>query len=194
MLLLYIFAAITLIGLIGTIIFKILEKKYNEKFYNTEEELRPLDYKDEKFTDAEFVKWKNLKKKVNILNEKRRLFESIFSGFKSVLIPFGILLALWGLVILSFVSPYAIEKKRIANQIKYDAIIFELKSIEIRDGLNIRDKDVFDDVIEWNTEYEQHKHASENIFFGVNSPMKIYEGMGPINVEDYFIVWEEPNE
>ena len=66
-----------------------------------------------------------------------------------------------------------------------------MQSIEIRDSLNIRDKDVFDDVIDWNTEYAQHVHASENILWGINSSMKEYEGMGPIDIDKYFLLEEE---
>ena len=194
MLLTVIFGILFVISLAGFIIFNHLEKLADNKYWNISDELRPLEYKDDNFTDSEKVRYQQLKKEQKKYDDLGSKFEDIMDVFKVFLPGASVLLGFWLLIVLICVNPYAVEKCRIANQIKYDAIIFELKSIEIRDGLNIRDKDVFDDVIEWNTEYAQHVHANQNIFWGVISPMKEYEGMGPIDVEDYFIVWEEPNE
>lgn len=194
MLLLIIFTALFVLSLTGFITFYKLNDLMNKKYWDVVDKLRPLEYKDDNFTDSERVKYQQLKKEEKKYDKLGDKFDDIKDTFKIFLTGASILFIGWGLITLMCVNPYAIEKCRIANQIKYDAIIFELKSIEIRDGLNIRDKDVFDDVIDWNTEYAQHVHANQNIFWGINSSMKEYEGMGSINVEDYFIVWEEPNE
>ena len=193
MLLLIIFTILFILSLAGFITFYKLNNLMNKKYWDVVDKLRPLEYKDDNFNDSERVKYQQFKKEEKKYDKLGDKFDDIKDIFKIFLTGASILFIGWGLITLMCINPYAIEKCRIKNQIEYDAIMFELKSIEIRDGLNIRDKDVFDDVIEWNTEYAQHVHANQNILWGINSSMKEYEGMGAINIEDYFIVWEESN-
>ena len=69
MLLLIIFGSLFAISLTGFIIFNCLKTVADNKYWNISDELRPLEYKDDNFTNSEKVQYQRLKKEEkNMMN------------------------------------------------------------------------------------------------------------------------------
>lgn len=148
-------------------------------------EMNRYAYLDRNLTDPEVKAFKELRIKYDKLSNLESFFEgskTVASWISSII---GVVLFIFLIALIVEINPQNVKQESIEHTMKYESLLLELDRQVSQDDINVRTKDIIDDVTEWNIEYEQFCYASSSIWTGIYNPMKMYEGTGYINLSDW---------
>ena len=176
---------LTLLCIAGMIIPITITKSIQIQLAKLNDEIWKFDRLDRNLTDIEAKRWNSLKKQKERLENKWDIGDRIYEYSGIALAPMLIWLLLVLIVLLVSASPLAIRESQIKNQARYRTITTELENPEVRDALNIRMKDIIDDAIEWNADYDCYMLKQKNPWTNWYHPLKALEGVDRIDIDNY---------
>ena len=86
-----------------------------------------------------------------------------------------------------------VQSDKEVDMVKYESLIYKLKSDECKDEFGLLKKEIVDEVIEWNKYVTWSKSTSDNFWIGIFVP-DIYDDYKTIDLYDQDAEWSGENE
>lgn len=125
----------------------------------------------------------------NIIGESLS-YEYEYSNVSSFILSFGVVIsfisAVWFLVagLILLLTKTNVAATRQANAEKYKALTYKLESDACRDQFGLLNKEIIDEVQDWNTGIVYYKAMEDNFWVGIYYP-DVYGDLGTIDYEVY---------
>ena len=177
--------SILLLCIAGIIISKIIWNSTDKQMDKLTTDINQLAYLDRNLTEIETKRWKNLRNQQNKLYNKRCCCDKVDDVAGIVIIPAGIWLGIAVVALVLSITPVGIKHHQIKNQARYRTIMTELDSPEVRDSLNIRMKDIVDEAIEWNADYDCYIINHNSPWLNWYNPLSVLDGVDKIDIDNY---------
>lgn len=117
-------------------------------------------------------------------------YEYEYSNVSGFILSFGVVIsfigAVWFLVagLILLLTQTNITATRQANAEKYKALTYKLESEACRDQFGLLNKEIIDEVQDWNTDITYYKSMEDNFWMGIYYP-DVYGDLGTIDYETY---------
>ena len=117
-------------------------------------------------------------------------YEYEYSNVSSFILSFGVVIsfigAVWFLVagLILLLTKTNVAATRQANAEKYKALTYKLESDACRDQFGLLNKEIIDEVQDWNTGIVYYKAMEDNFWVGIYYP-DVYGDLGTIDYETY---------
>ena len=117
-------------------------------------------------------------------------YEYEYSNVSSFILSFGVVIsfigAVWFLVagLILLLTKTNVAATRQANAEKYKALTYKLESDACRDQFGLLNKEIIDEVQDWNTGIVYYKAMEDNFWVGIYYP-DVYGDLGTIDYEVY---------
>ena len=176
---------LTLLCIAGMVIPTIVNKSLDSRIDKLDDEIWKLEGLQRNLTDPEAKRWNSLKNQRAILRNKFIDGDTLHDICSVVIVATSI----WSIIVLVIlfgsINKWTIQKRQIENQARYRTITTELENPEVRDTLNIRMKDIIDDAIEWNADYDKYIINNENPWTNWFNPLSVVDSVNRIDIENY---------
>lgn len=117
-------------------------------------------------------------------------YEYEYSSVSGFILSFGVVIsfisAVWFLVagLILLLTKTNVTATRQANAEKYKALTYKLESEACRDQFGLLNKEIIDEVQDWNTDITYYKSMEDNFWMGIYYP-DVYGDLGTIDYEMY---------
>lgn len=117
-------------------------------------------------------------------------YEYEYSNVSATVLVLGVAVAFIGAVYLLIAglplvtSQTTITATKQANVEKYKALTYKLESEACRDQFGLLNKEIIDEVQDWNTDITYYKSMEDNFWMGIYYP-DVYGDLGTIDYETY---------
>ena len=176
---------LTLLCIAGIVVPKIVNKSLESRIDKLDDEIWKFEALNQNLTDPEAKRWNSLKRQREILRNKS-IDDDTLCEICSVAV---VATSIWSIIVLVIlvgsVNKWTIQKNQIKNQARYRTITTELENPEVRDALNIRMKDIIDDAIEWNADYDSYIISNKNPWTNWFNPLSVLDGVDRIDIDNH---------
>lgn len=117
-------------------------------------------------------------------------YEYEYSSVSGFILSFGVVISfisvVWFLVagLILLLTKTNVTATRQANAEKYKALTYKLESEACRDQFGLLNKEIIDEVQDWNTDITYYKSMEDNFWMGIYYP-DVYGDLGTIDYETY---------
>lgn len=117
-------------------------------------------------------------------------YEYEYSNVSGFILSFGVVISfisvVWFLVagLILLLTKTNVTATRQANAEKYKALTYKLESEACRDQFGLLNKEIIDEVQDWNTDITYYKSMEDNFWMGIYYP-DVYGDLGTIDYETY---------
>ena len=117
-------------------------------------------------------------------------YEYEYSSVSGFILSFGVVISfisvVWFMVagLILLLTKTNVTATRQANAEKYKALTYKLESEACRDQFGLLNKEIIDEVQDWNTDITYYKSMEDNFWMGIYYP-DVYGDLGTIDYETY---------